>query len=137
MGEKFQGVWVSYKGENIDSFLKQVGSGLMTRGLAKTLSTTYDIQYLGEEKFKIKTTNGPKTKVVEFKLGETIEEHNPAGDSFKGVWRMEDEKLVGEFKAVKSGKDLQMTREIVNGELVQKMKSGNAEATRYFKKKGH
>ncbi|XP_039273230.2 fatty acid-binding protein, intestinal-like [Styela clava] len=133
---RFNGEWVCSRDENFDVFLKKLGVGMIARGMAKTLTTTLNIQSADGQKFIVKSTTGPKTREVTFEIGKEIQESSTLGKPMKGTWNLEGDDMVGVFMSVDGcGDAITIKRTIQNDQLIQKMQIGSTECTRYFNKK--
>ncbi|KAK1342279.1 hypothetical protein QTO34_015035 [Cnephaeus nilssonii] len=115
----FNGAWKIDRNENYDKFMEKMGINVVKRKLAAHDNLKLIISQEGN-KFTIKESSAFRTAEIAFDLG--------------GTWSLEGDKLVGRFKRVDNGKELNAVREIVGGELVQTYVYEGVEAKRIFKK---
>lgn len=118
--EQFEGKWTSYKMENGDKLMEAMGAGFFMRKLS-SLASPKMIFAVDGDTITVTTTIGPKTITVSFKLGEEFEFSPPPDEKpATGLAQWSEGKLhtVITPKDPK-GKVQNMTREIVDGELVQ------------------
>ncbi|XP_008687693.1 fatty acid-binding protein, intestinal [Ursus maritimus] len=70
-------------------------------------------------KFTVKESSTFRTIEIVFELGVTFNYSLADGTELTGSWNLEGNKLVGKFKRKDNGNELNTTREITGGELVQ------------------
>uniref|UniRef100_A0ABI7XLT6 Lipocalin/cytosolic fatty-acid binding domain-containing protein n=1 Tax=Felis catus TaxID=9685 RepID=A0ABI7XLT6_FELCA len=70
-------------------------------------------------KFTVKESSNFRNIDIVFELGVTFNYSLADGTELSGAWSLEGNKLVGKFKRVDNGCELNAIREIVGGELVQ------------------
>ncbi|EFB15897.1 hypothetical protein PANDA_017867, partial [Ailuropoda melanoleuca] len=85
-------------------------------------------------KFTIKESSTFRTTEIVFELGVTFNYSLADRTELTGSWNLEGNKLVGKFKRLDNGNELNTTREIIGGELVQIYVYEGIEAKRIFKK---
>uniref|UniRef100_A0A8I3S7G9 Fatty acid binding protein 2 n=1 Tax=Canis lupus familiaris TaxID=9615 RepID=A0A8I3S7G9_CANLF len=85
-------------------------------------------------KFTVKESSTFRTIEIVFELGVTFNYSLADGTELTGTWNLEGNKLVGKFKRVDNGNELNAIREIIGGELVQTYTYEGVEAKRIFKK---
>ncbi|XP_046947610.1 fatty acid-binding protein, intestinal isoform X1 [Lynx rufus] len=85
-------------------------------------------------KFTVKESSNFRNIDIVFELGVTFNYSLADGTELSGAWSLEGNKLVGKFKRVDNGCELNAIREIVGGELVQTYTYEGVEAKRIFKK---
>ncbi|VDM06979.1 unnamed protein product [Wuchereria bancrofti] len=119
VAEKFVGTWTFAESENFDAYLKQIGVGLIMRGIAKNLKPTLTFSVNGN-KWKIVSESRFKKHVWEFELGEEFDETTPDGRQVKSKFFLEGDVLVQLENAIKaSGKSTRFERYIdEQGQLV-------------------
>ncbi|KAH9421015.1 fatty acid-binding protein-like [Dermatophagoides pteronyssinus] len=83
--EKFYGKYKLATSENFDSFLKEIGVGLMKRKLANTTYPTVEFFKDQNENLIFKSHTVIKTSETRFKLGEEFDEDRLDGKRVKSV----------------------------------------------------
>ncbi|VDO31156.1 unnamed protein product [Brugia timori] len=101
VAEKFAGTWTFADSENFDAYLKQIGVGLIMRGIAKNLKPTLTFSMNGN-KWKIVSESRFKKHVWEFELGEEFDETTPDGRQVKSKFFLEGDVLVQLENAIKA-----------------------------------
>ncbi|XP_004716007.1 fatty acid-binding protein, intestinal [Echinops telfairi] len=129
----FNGTWKVDRNENYDKFMEKLGINMVKRKLAAHDNLKLIITQDGN-KIKIKESSNFRTIEIEFELGVNFNYTMADGTELSGTWTMEGAQLVGKFKRVDNGKDLNTVREIIGGELVQTYNYEGVEAKRIFKK---
>ncbi|XP_075400949.1 fatty acid-binding protein, intestinal [Tenrec ecaudatus] len=129
----FDGTWKVDRNENYDKFMEKLGINVVKRKLAAHDNLKLIITQDGN-KIKIKESSNFRTIEIEFELGVNFNYTMADGTELSGTWTMEGAQLVGKFKRVDNGKELNTVREIVGGELVQTYNYEGVEAKRIFKK---
>ncbi|EJW89080.1 lipocalin/cytosolic fatty-acid binding protein family protein [Wuchereria bancrofti] len=135
VAEKFVGTWTFAESENFDAYLKQIGVGLIMRGIAKNLKPTLTFSVNGN-KWKIVSESRFKKHVWEFELGEEFDETTPDGRQVKSKFFLEGDVLVQLENAIKaSGKSTRFERYIdEQGQLVIVCDSEGVVAKRIYKR---
>ncbi|VIO98393.1 Uncharacterized protein BM_BM6503 [Brugia malayi] len=101
VAEKFAGTWTFADSENFDAYLKQIGVGLIMRGIAKNLKPTLTFSMNGN-KWKIVSESRFKKHVWEFELDEEFDETTPDGRQVKSKFFLEGDVLVQLENAIKA-----------------------------------
>ncbi|KAK6108274.1 Lipocalin / cytosolic fatty-acid binding family protein [Brugia pahangi] len=135
VAEKFAGTWTFAESENFDAYLKQIGVGLIMRGIAKNLKPTLTFSMNGN-KWKIVSESRFKKHVWEFELGEEFDETTPDGRQVKSKFFLEGDVLVQLENAIKaSDKSTRFERYIdEQGQLVIVCDSEGVVAKRIYKR---
>uniref|UniRef100_G1MEU0 Fatty acid binding protein 2 n=1 Tax=Ailuropoda melanoleuca TaxID=9646 RepID=G1MEU0_AILME len=129
----FDGTWKTDRNENYDKFMEKMGVNMVKRKLAAHDNLKLTITQEGN-KFTIKESSTFRTTEIVFELGVTFNYSLADGTELTGSWNLEGNKLVGKFKRLDNGNELNTTREIIGGELVQIYVYEGIEAKRTFKK---
>ncbi|XP_034527190.1 fatty acid-binding protein, intestinal [Ailuropoda melanoleuca] len=129
----FDGTWKTDRNENYDKFMEKMGVNMVKRKLAAHDNLKLTITQEGN-KFTIKESSTFRTTEIVFELGVTFNYSLADGTELTGSWNLEGNKLVGKFKRLDNGNELNTTREIIGGELVQIYVYEGIEAKRIFKK---
>ncbi|KAL4240600.1 Fatty acid-binding protein [Mactra antiquata] len=132
VGKIFGGSWKLDRSENFEAFLEAAGVGFLKKKLATSVSPSMVITVDGDN-IEVKTSAGPKTIANKFQLGREFESDTeyPA----MATATLEGNKWVIQLTPKDSKKKNQkVTREIIDGELVQTMEIGDIAAKRIFKK---
>ncbi|XP_064142343.1 fatty acid-binding protein, intestinal [Loxodonta africana] len=114
----FDGTWKIDRNENYGKFMEKLGINVVKRKLGAHDNLKLTITQEGN-KFTIKESSNFRTLEVVFDLGVSFDYRMADGTELKGSWTQEGNKLVGKFKRVDNGKELNTTQEIIGGELVQ------------------
>uniref|UniRef100_A0A671EFC9 Fatty acid binding protein 2 n=1 Tax=Rhinolophus ferrumequinum TaxID=59479 RepID=A0A671EFC9_RHIFE len=85
-------------------------------------------------KFTVKESSALRSTEIVFELGVTFTYSLADGTELSGTWSLQENRLIGNFKRVDNGKELNAVREIIGGELVQTYVYEGVEAKRIFKK---
>ncbi|KAF0885334.1 FABPI protein, partial [Crocuta crocuta] len=85
-------------------------------------------------KFTVKESSNFRSIEIVFELGVTFNYSLADGTELTGAWNLEGNKLVGKFKRIDNGCELNTVREIIGGELAQTYVYEGVEAKRIFKK---
>ena len=131
MAVDFGGVWkLETNDKSFDVFLKACGVSWAWRKAACSVKPTAVITQRGDE-FAIVTKTSYRTHEVRFVLGEEFLNVIP--------WEGDDHRMVAEWDGAKLvirvlDRDVSFTREIVNGQLVLTLRSGDVSAKRVFTK---
>ena len=131
MAVDFGGVWkLETNDKSFDVFLKACGVSWAWRKAACSVKPTAVITQRGDE-FAIVTKTSYRTQEVRFVLGEEFLNVIP--------WEGDDHRMVAEWDGAKLvirvlDRDVSFTREIVNGQLVLTLRSGDVSAKRVFTK---
>ncbi|VIO98392.1 Uncharacterized protein BM_BM6503 [Brugia malayi] len=135
VAEKFAGTWTFADSENFDAYLKQIGVGLIMRGIAKNLKPTLTFSMNGN-KWKIVSESRFKKHVWEFELDEEFDETTPDGRQVKSKFFLEGDVLVQLENAIKaSDKSTRFERYIdEQGQLVIVCDSEGVVAKRIYKR---
>nr|XP_002717272.1 fatty acid-binding protein, intestinal [Oryctolagus cuniculus] len=129
----FDGAWKVDRSENYDKFMEKMGINVVKRKLAAHDNLKVTITQDGN-KFTVKESSNFRTIEIVFELGVTFNYTLADGTEVSGAWNIEGNKLVGKFKRLDNGNELNTVREIVGGELVQTYTYEGVEAKRIFKK---
>ncbi|XP_044240230.1 fatty acid-binding protein, intestinal [Ursus americanus] len=129
----FDGTWKIDRNENYDKFMEKMGVNMVKRKLAAHDNLKLTITQEGN-KFTVKESSTFRTIEIVFELGVTFNYSLADGTELTGSWNLEGNKLVGKFKRKDNGNELNTTREITGGELVQIYMYEGVEAKRIFKK---
>ncbi|XP_025729699.1 fatty acid-binding protein, intestinal [Callorhinus ursinus] len=127
------GTWKIDRNENYDKFMEKMGVNMVKRKLAAHDNLKLTITQEGN-KFTVKESSSFRTIEIVFELGVTFNYSLADGTELSGTWNLEGNKLVGKFRRVDNGNELNATREIIAGELVQTYIYEGVEAQRIFKK---
>ncbi|XP_004594588.1 fatty acid-binding protein, intestinal [Ochotona princeps] len=129
----FDGTWKVCQNDNYDNFMEKMGINVMKRKLAAHDNLKVTIKQDGN-KFTVKESSTFRTIDIVFELGVTFNYTLADGTEVSGAWTLEGNKLVGKFKRLDNGNELNTFREIIGGELVQTYTYEGVEAKRHFKK---
>ncbi|XP_004401654.1 PREDICTED: fatty acid-binding protein, intestinal [Odobenus rosmarus divergens] len=129
----FDGTWKIDRNENYDKFMEKMGVNMVKRKLAAHDNLKLTITQEGN-KFTVKESSTFRTIEIVFELGVTFNYSLADGTELSGTWNLEGNKLVGKFRRVDNGNELNAIREIIGGELVQTYIYEGVEAQRIFKK---
>ncbi|XP_003800109.1 fatty acid-binding protein, intestinal [Otolemur garnettii] len=129
----FDGTWKVVRNENYDKFMEKMGINLVKRKLAAHDNLKLIITQEGN-KFTVKESSNFRNVDIVFELGVTFNYSLADGTELTGTWTLEGNKLVGKFKRIDNGNELNAVREILGGELVQTYMYEGVEAKRIFKK---
>ncbi|XP_016056189.1 PREDICTED: fatty acid-binding protein, intestinal [Miniopterus natalensis] len=129
----FDGTWKIDRNENYDKFMEKMGINMVKRKLAAHDNLKLIITQEGN-KFTVKESSTFRTAEIVFDLGVTFDYSLADGTELRGTWDLQGNKLVGKFKRVDNGNELNAVREIIGGELVQTYVYEGVEAKRIFKK---
>ncbi|XP_013389646.1 fatty acid-binding protein, intestinal [Lingula anatina] len=129
----FTGTWKADRSENFEAFLNKVGVSYFMKKIAVNTHPTL-VMDQKEDNFKAKFSMGIISKESAFTIGIEMD-----FDEFKKKMKTtpawEGSKLVFHCVPVDGdGDSVIMTREIVDGELVQEMTCGEVTAKRIFKR---
>ncbi|XP_006881122.1 PREDICTED: fatty acid-binding protein, intestinal [Elephantulus edwardii] len=129
----FDGTWKVDRNENYDKFMEKLGINVVKRKLAAHDNLKLIITQEGN-KFTVKESSNFRSIEIVFELGANFNYSMADGTELNGAWTIEGNQLVGRFKRVDNGKELNTVREIIGGELVQTYTYEGVEAKRIFKK---
>ncbi|XP_066109578.1 fatty acid-binding protein, intestinal [Saccopteryx bilineata] len=129
----FDGTWKIDRSENYDKFLEKMGVNMVKRKLASHDGLKLIVKQEGN-RFTIKETSNFRNIEVVFELGVPFKYELADGTELSGTWKMEGNKLVGEFNRVDNGNAIHTVREIIGSELVQTFVYEGIEAKRIFKR---
>ncbi|XP_021540132.1 fatty acid-binding protein, intestinal [Neomonachus schauinslandi] len=129
----FDGTWKIDRNANYDKFMEKMGVNMVKRKLAAHDNLKLTVTQEGN-KFTIKESSTFRTIEIVFELGVTFNYSLADGTELSGTWNLEGNKLVGKFKRIDNGNELNAIREIIDGELVQTYIYEGVEAQRIFKK---
>ncbi|XP_045687260.1 fatty acid-binding protein, intestinal [Phyllostomus hastatus] len=129
----FDGTWKIDQNENYDKFMEKMGINLVKRKLAAHDNLKLIITQEGN-KFTVKESSNFRTTEIVFDLGVAFNYSLADGTELSGTWTLEGGKLVGKFKRVDNGKELNAVREVVGDQMVQTYVYEGVEAKRVFKK---
>ncbi|XP_054417982.1 fatty acid-binding protein, intestinal [Pteronotus mesoamericanus] len=129
----FDGTWNINRNENYDKFMEKMGINIVKRKLAAHDNLKLIITQEGN-KFTVKESSTFRNAEIVFELGVAFNYSLADGTELSGAWNLEGGKLVGKFKRVDNGNELNAIREVVGGELVQTYVYEGVEAKRIFKK---
>ncbi|XP_032254905.1 fatty acid-binding protein, intestinal [Halichoerus grypus] len=129
----FDGTWKIDRNANYDKFMEKMGVNMVKRKLAAHDNLKLTITQEGN-KFTVKESSTFRTIEIVFELGVTFNYSLADGTELSGTWNLEGNKLVGKFKRIDNGNELNAIREIIDGELVQTYTYEGVEAQRIFKK---
>ncbi|XP_027453317.1 fatty acid-binding protein, intestinal [Zalophus californianus] len=127
------GTWKIDRNENYDKFMEKMGVNMVKRKLAAHDNLKLTITQEGN-KFTVKESSSFRTIEIVFELGVTFNYSLADGTELSGTWNLEGNKLVGKFRRVDNGNELNAIREIIAGELVQTYTYEGVKAQRIFKK---
>lgn len=128
-----EGKWTVYKSENYENYLDALGMDAMKKSNAVSQPQTVTIAVDGDT---INTTIsvGPRTTSVSYKLGEEYSVHM-MDFTAKGVTVWKGGQMITTLTPNDPSKKAQtITREMVNGEMIQNMTHEGVTAKRYWKK---
>ncbi|XP_006740673.1 fatty acid-binding protein, intestinal [Leptonychotes weddellii] len=129
----FDGTWKIDRNANYDKFMEKMGVNMVKRKLAAHDNLKLTVTQEGN-KFTVKESSTFRTIEIVFELGVTFNYSLADGTELSGTWNLEGNKLVGKFKRIDNGNELNAIREIRDGELVQTYIYEGVEAQRIFKK---
>ncbi|KAM5159423.1 fatty acid-binding protein, intestinal [Callospermophilus lateralis] len=129
----FDGTWKVNRNENYDKFMEKMGINMVKRKLAAHDNLKLVITQEGN-RFTVKESSNFRTIDIVFELGVAFAYSLADGTELSGAWSLEGNKLVGRFKRVDNGKELNTVREITGDELIQTYMYEGVEAKRIFKK---
>ncbi|XP_019600080.1 fatty acid-binding protein, intestinal [Rhinolophus sinicus] len=129
----FDGTWKVNRNENYDKFMEKMGINVIKRKLAAHDNLKLIITQEGN-KFTVKESSALRSTEIVFELGVMFTYSLADGTELSGTWSLEGNRLIGNFKRVDNGKELNAVREIIDGELVQTYTYEGVEAKRIFKK---
>jgi len=131
------GVWKcdNSRTENFEEFLQEMGVNFVIRKLAKRGSPTITIS-IQEENYHVKSDTGFMTQIMSYPVdGSVIDEEYRGGGKARAHVEVRDGVVTVVADPTDGNrKQTIVTRELVNGELVQKINVGNGVVicTRYF-----
>ncbi|VDM96640.1 unnamed protein product [Thelazia callipaeda] len=133
--ENFVGSWNLVDSENFDAYLKQIGVGMITRGIARNVKPTLTFTVEGN-KWKIVSESTFRKHVWEFELGKEFNETTADGRQVKSIFFFEDDVLVQIEEPVQPEyKKSRFERYIdEQGRLIIKCESEGVVAKRIYKK---
>ncbi|KAF6093659.1 fatty acid binding protein 2 [Phyllostomus discolor] len=129
----FDGTWKIDQNENYEKFMEKMGLNVVKRKLAAHDNLKLIITQEGN-KFTVKESSNFRTTEIVFELGVAFNYSLADGTELSGTWTLEEGKLVGKFKRVDNGKELNAVREVVGDQMVQTYVYEGVEAKRIFKK---
>uniref|UniRef100_A0A8C6DY16 Fatty acid binding protein 2 n=1 Tax=Moschus moschiferus TaxID=68415 RepID=A0A8C6DY16_MOSMO len=129
----FDGTWKVDRNENYEKFMEKMGVNVVKRKLAVHDNLKLIITQEGN-KFTVKESSTFRSIEIIFELGVTFNYNLADGTELSGAWTLEGDKLVGKFKRLDNGNELNTVREIIGGEMVQTYTYEGVEAKRIFKK---
>ncbi|KAM9699736.1 fatty acid-binding protein, intestinal [Dama dama] len=129
----FDGTWKVDRNENYEKFMEKMGINVVKRKLAAHDNLKLIITQEGN-KFTVKESSTFRSIEIIFELGVTFNYSLADGTELSGAWALEGDKLVGKFKRLDNGNELNTVREIIGGEMVQTYIYEGVEAKRIFKK---
>ena len=113
----FLGDWKLISSENFENLMKELGVGLIMRKLGNTTKPNVKFSQSGDD-WTMTTTSAVKSQVVNFKIGQEVEETTLDGRNVKTTFTVEDNKLVQTQRDKDNNISCTITREITdNGEL--------------------
>lgn len=113
--------------------MEKMGINMIKRKLAAHDNLKLIITQEGN-KFTVKESSALRSTEIVFELGVMFTYSLADGTELSGTWRLEGNRLIGNFKRVDNGNELNAVREIIGGELVQTYVYEGVEAKRIFKK---
>ncbi|XP_037686493.1 fatty acid-binding protein, intestinal [Choloepus didactylus] len=129
----FDGTWKVDRSENYDNFMEKMGVNMVKRKLAAHDNLKLTITQEGN-KFTVKESSTFRSIEIVFELGVNFNYSLADGTELTGSWTLEGNKLIGKFKRIDNGKELNVVREVTGGELVQAFEYEGVKANRIFKK---
>ncbi|XP_016000306.1 fatty acid-binding protein, intestinal [Rousettus aegyptiacus] len=129
----FDGAWKIDRNENYDKFMEKMGVSMIKRKLAAHDNLKLTITQEGN-KFTVQESSTFRDTEIVFELGVTFNYSLTDGTELCGTWSLEGNKLVGKFKRVDNGNELNTVREVIGGEMVQTYTYEGVEAKRIFKR---
>ncbi|XP_020864017.1 fatty acid-binding protein, intestinal [Phascolarctos cinereus] len=129
----FDGTWKVDRSENYDKFMEKMGINVVKRKLAAHDNLKITITQTGD-KIAVRESSTFRTLDIEFEFGVDFFYSLADGTQLNGNWNLEGNKLVGKFKRVDNGNELNTVREIVGDEMVQSYTYQGVEAKRIFKR---
>nr|ALF07181.1 intestinal fatty acid binding protein 2 [Balaenoptera omurai] len=129
----FDGTWKVDHNENYEKFMEKMGINMVKRKLASHDNLKLIITQEGN-KFTVKESSTFRNTEIVFELGVTFNYSLADGTELTGAWSLEGNKLVGKFKRVDNGNELNAVREIIGGEMVQTYVYEGVEAKWFFQK---
>ncbi|KAM8969394.1 fatty acid-binding protein, intestinal [Sarcophilus harrisii] len=129
----FDGTWKVDRNENYDQFMEKMGINMVKRKLAAHDNLKITITQTGN-KMTVHESSTFRTVDIEFEFGVNFSYSLADGTELNGSWNLEGNKLIGKFKRVDNGNELNAVREIVGDELVQTYTYQGVEAKRIFKR---
>lgn len=130
-----EGVWKTYKNENLEEYLTAMGIGFLKKKMILKAPLTVTIEKKGD-KMKVSSSVLVMSNNEEFTLGEEFETTAKNGAKMKCTATLEgDTKLTVDMKPVEEDqKPQKCTRWIEEEELITSLEIGDVVAKRYFKK---
>jgi len=130
--ELFLGKWKMESSENFDEYMKTVGVNYVTRKIASTLKTNYNITDEGNETYNLRLESTFKNADMKFKLNEEFDETTSDGRKCKTTLTLDGNKLIQDQKGDTPST---ITREITdNGTLVCVCTANGVVCTRVYKR---
>nr|XP_011426735.2 sodium/calcium exchanger regulatory protein 1 [Crassostrea gigas] len=131
---KFVGKWKLDRSERFEDFLRECGVNFFVRKMAGMASPVSEISVKEDDKVHISMVTSFMTQEDCFKLGEEFEK-DMRGNKMVGKPSVVDGKIIIEYTPTDpSIKPQKVTREVINGELVQTMEIGDVTCKRFMKR---
>ncbi|XP_062579713.1 fatty acid-binding protein, adipocyte-like, partial [Saccostrea cucullata] len=117
--DRFVGKWKLDRSERFEDFLRECGVNFFARKMAGLATPVSEISVKDDDKVHISMATAFMTQEDTFKLGEEFEK-DMRGNKMVGKSSFEDGKIVIQYTPTDPDiKPQKVTREVVNGELVQ------------------
>nr|XP_022342243.1 fatty acid-binding protein 9-like [Crassostrea virginica] len=131
---RFVGKWKLYRSENFEDFLGECGVNFFVRKMAGMASPVSEISVKEGDKVHITLVTSFMTQEDCFSLGEEFDK-DMRGNKMVGKPSFEDGKIIIQYTPKDpSIKPQKVTREVINGELVQTMEIGDVVCKRFMKR---
>ncbi|TKR95785.1 hypothetical protein L596_009909 [Steinernema carpocapsae] len=135
MCENFIGKWKLVDSENFESYLKEIGVGMMTREMLENTKLLLEVSIDGD-KVKMQSTTPVKSHTMEFKLDEETEYDTIDGRKMKAAFEIVDGKLLQHEEPTTSGytTSSDIIRWIEDDKLIVKLESHGVISKRIYEK---
>nr|XP_022342880.1 fatty acid-binding protein, adipocyte-like [Crassostrea virginica] len=131
---RFVGKWKLHRSENFEDFLGECGVNFFVRKMAGMASPVSEISVKEGDKVHITLVTSFMTQEDCFSLGEEFDK-DMRGNKMVGKPSFVDGKIIIQYTPKDpSIKPQKVTREVINGELVQTMEIGDVVCKRFMKR---